>query len=282
MFRRNASLKTLYVSDLDGTLLNTDDKISQYSLTILNELIFKRMPFTYATARSLVSASVAASGLNLSMPVIAYNGAFIFEPSGKILLSNVFSEEERQNIVDFLNANGVYPLVYAFIDGRERVSWIQGKENDGMLRYLSLRQGDRRLTPLADISHLYRGNVFYVTCIGEKDELQPIYDRFKDDPHYNCILQQELYRKEYWCEIMPKAASKANAILRLKELGNYTRIVSFGDALNDIPMFRISDECYAVENAVKELKEMATGVIESNVNDGVAKWLLKHMEGSNE
>jgi HAD superfamily hydrolase (TIGR01484 family) len=240
------------------------------------------MPFTYATARSLVSASIAASGLNLSMPVIAYNGAFIFEPSGKILSSNVFSEEERQNVVDFLNTSGVYPLVYAFIDGKEKVSWMQGKENNGMLRYLSLRQGDRRLTPLTDINHLYRGNVFYVTCIGEKEELWPIYDRFKDDPHYNCILQQELYREEYWCEIMPKAASKANAILRLKELGNYTKIVSFGDALNDIPMFSISDECYAVENAVKELKEMATDVIESNVNDGVAKWLLKHTEGINE
>ena len=41
-------------------------------------------------------------------------------------------------------------------------------------------------------------------------------------------------------------------------------------------MFRISDECYAVENAVEELKKMATAVIESNNNDGVAKWLNAH------
>ena len=49
--------------------------------------------------------------------------------------------------------------------------------------------------------------------------------------------------------------------------------MSFGDAVNDIPMFRISDECYAVENAVDELKEIATAVIADNDNDGVARWL---------
>ena len=43
-------------------------------------------------------------------------------------------------------------------------------------------------------------------------------------------------------------------------------------------MFEISDECYAVENAVDELKAVATGVIESNEEDGVAKWLLDHVE----
>jgi len=59
----------------------------------------------------------------------------------------------------------------------------------------------------------------------------------------------------------------------LKKLWNCDRVVSFGDAVNDIPMFEISDECYAVENAVDELKAIATGVIESNEEDGVAKWL---------
>jgi hypothetical protein len=59
----------------------------------------------------------------------------------------------------------------------------------------------------------------------------------------------------------------------LKEKYGFERIVSFGDNLNDIPLFRASDECYAVANAKAELKEIATSVIESNVNDGVAKWL---------
>ena len=52
---------------------------------------------------------------------------------------------------------------------------------------------------------------------------------------------------------MPKSASKASAILKLKELLNCDRIVSFGDAINDLPMFAISDQCYAMANAVTSL-----------------------------
>ena len=50
--------KTLYVTDLDGTLLNTQDRISPLSIQIINDLVDKGMLFTYATARSLVSASI--------------------------------------------------------------------------------------------------------------------------------------------------------------------------------------------------------------------------------
>lgn len=74
---------------------------------------------------------------------------------------------------------------------------------------------------------------------------------------------------------MPRAASKANGILRLKRLLGCRRIVSFGDAINDLPMFEISDECYAVANAVDALKARATGIIQSNDQDGVARWLLE-------
>ncbi len=52
-------------------------------------------------------------------------------------------------------------------------------------------------------------------------------------------------------------------------------IVAFGDGKNDIEMFEIADESYAVENAIDELKAIATGIIESNDSDGVAKWLHK-------
>ena len=38
----------------------------------------------------------------------------------------------------------------------------------------------------------------------------------------------------------------------------------------------IADECYAVENAVPELKEIATAVIGANDSDGVAKWISEN------
>lgn len=265
---------TLYVSDLDGTLLNTHDEISPYSLRIINGLIAKGMKFTYATARSLSSASVVTKGLSLSIPVIVYNGAFIREAdTGNILYSVSFSRQEQQFIAEFLEEAGCSPMVYTYREGKEKVLWLPSRENEGKRRYLACRKGDGRMEPVRDGESIYQGNIFYFTCIGEREELWGVYESLKKDGRFRVTFQQELYRPEYWLEIMPAKASKATAIRELKKIWNCEEIVSFGDAINDIPMFQISDRAYAVENAVEELKKHATGVILSNEEDGVAKYL---------
>ena len=63
-------MKTLYVTDLDGTLLNRQSRINPYSLDIINALVEKGVLFTYATARSLASASVVARGLQINIPFL--------------------------------------------------------------------------------------------------------------------------------------------------------------------------------------------------------------------
>lgn len=270
---------TLYVSDLDGTLLNSHDEISQYSLNIINDLIEKGMKFTYATARSLSSASKVTKGLTLHIPVIIYNGVSIVEAdTGNVLYSTGFSNQEQQDIIKLLGEESLFPLVYTYRDGVEKVLWYPSHENDGIRRYLSKRKGDKRMEPVKEGDSIYQGNMFYYTCIGEKEKLEQAYHRLKEDERFRVTLQQELYRPEYWLEIMPAKASKANAIKELKKIWNCGKIVSFGDAVNDIPMFQISDRAYAVENAVEELKNHATDVILSNEQDGVAKYLWQEMQ----
>lgn len=267
-------MSTLYVTDLDGTLLNSNDCISQYSIQTINGLVAKGMQFTYATARSLVSASVVAKGLSTTIPVIAYNGVLIINPAtGEVLSSLSFSGKEAEYVQKILQKQNMAPLVYAYVDGVERVSYRADRINEGMQRYLDTRRGDKRFRPLMDENGLYQGDIFYFTCIGDKEELAPLYELFVEDSRYRCTLQQELYRPEFFLEIMPKKASKAEAIRKLKEIWHCDKVVSFGDAINDIPMFEISDACYAVDNAVPQLKAMATGVIGSNDEDGVARWL---------
>ena len=124
---------------------------------------------------------------------------------------------------------------------------------------------------------LYSGNVFYFTVIGRKDKLELLKRYFDDKSQFVCTLQEELYRdNEYWLEIMPITATKAMGVKRLKELMNFDRVICFGDAINDISMFKIADSAYAVENANAKLKQFSTGIIGSNDENGVAKWLLKH------
>lgn len=140
--------RTLYVTDLDGTLLNQAGRIPPESLEILNRLMARGMLFTYATARSYVSASVVTDGLRVRAPVIVYNGAYILRPdSGKILAREEFSAPEMDFVVQALDSFGIDPLVYAYVDGVERVSWIAGRENDGVRRYLSLAARGPALAP---------------------------------------------------------------------------------------------------------------------------------------
>jgi len=267
-------MKVLYVTDLDGTLLNSNDCISQYSIRTINGLVAKGMQFTYATARSLVSASVVAQGLSMTMPVIVYNGALIINPSTKEVLSSLaFTKEEAEDVRKVLQAHDAAPLVYAYVDGVERVSYVADRTNEGIQRYLDVRRNDKRFRPLEDERGLYQGDIFYFTCIADREELLPLYEILVNDSRYRCTLQQELYRPEFFLEIMPKKVSKAEAVRKLKEIWHCDRVVSFGDSINDIPMFEISDECYAVDNAVPELKAAATGVIGANDEEGVARWL---------
>ena len=94
-------MNTLYVSDLDGTLLNSDVKISENSKNIINTLIDKGMNFTVATARSLVSASDKIEGLNLKLPVVVYNGTFtMMKDTGEIVNSNYFDKADRDFIIE--------------------------------------------------------------------------------------------------------------------------------------------------------------------------------------
>ena len=270
------SLKTLYVTDLDGTLLNKSAAVSPRSCEILNGLIRDGMLLTYATARSLSSASLVTRGLSLSVPVITYNGAFLMNPNTKEALDFVgFRQDEVQKAKRVMDELGISPLVYAVIGGREQVSWNIFKENEGIQNYLSRRRGDKRLRPLRGEEELYEGEIFYFTCIGNREELLPLYEVFRKDPDYACHFQKELYQPEHWCEIMPAQATKEKAVRKLKQMLACDQVVAFGDSYNDIPLFQIADRCYAVENAVDELKALATGIIESNERDGVAEWLLK-------
>ena len=265
-------MKVLYVSDLDGTLLRSDAKTSEYTNRVINQLTSKGILFSYATARSYLTATKATKGLNAQIPIITYNGAVILQnDTYEIIAKNAFCQNEKKEILNELLRQEIYPIVYAYISGKEKFSYLVNKCNRATTEFLSTRKGDIRDTPVEFDHELGFGDVFYFVCIDTYEKLEPLYIQFKEK--YHCIFQKEIYSGKQWLEIIPKTVSKANAILQLKEYLGVEYVVAFGDGKNDIEMFEIADESYAVKNAVDELKAIATGIIENNDSDGVAKWL---------
>lgn len=264
-------MKTLYVSDLDGTLLRSSETTSDYTNAVINRLTKQGMIFSYATARSLNTARKVTRGMDAKIPLIVYNGAFVRDNvTGEILLANYFGAEIEPVLAELL-ALGIYPIVYAQIGGEEKFSYIPEKSTKGVLEFVATRRGDVRDHPVHTVEELLAGERFYITCIDDPAKLEPLYEKYREQFH--CVYQKDIYSGEEWLEIMPLAASKSNAIRQLKELLACERLVVFGDGRNDIDMFELADESYAVENACEELKAAATGVIGGNNEDGVAKWL---------
>lgn len=264
-------MNNLYVSDLDGTLLRSNEVTSEYTNQVINSLVDQGMIFSYATARSLITAKKVTKGIKAKIPLIVYNGAFVIDNvTEEILVANYF-DDSVYSVLEELFRSGVYPIVYAHIKGKEKFSFVPQLCTKGMKTFLESRKGDIRTNAVNSLSELKQGNIFYITCIDEPEKLRPLYDKYKDK--YHCVYQRDIYTNEQWLEIMSLEASKANAIKQLQGMLDCEKLVVFGDGKNDIDMFQIADESYAVANAHEDLKRYATKVILSNDEDGVAKWL---------
>lgn len=266
--------KTLYVTDLDGTLLTSGQYVSPKSCEIINRLTEQGMIFSYATARSLITAKKVTAGLSVKTPVIVNNGVFIVDSaSGEKLVKNIFSAEQGSDIFKTLTKFGILPLVYSIIGDEEKFSYIPQKMTRSMADFLDTRRGDPRHRPLSNEVGMLDGEIFYFACMDEAGSMSEAHEELKK--RYYCVYSKDIYSGDQWLEILPKAATKANAVLQLKEYCGCERLVVFGDGVNDIPMFRAADECYAVENAASELKEIADGIIGGNNYDSVAEFIEK-------
>ena len=92
---RKETQDTLYVTDLDGTLMRNNETLSEHTVQTINELVGRGMAFTFATARSIESARKITGGLKLKLPVITRNGAVLADNNtGKHLEKAVFTKEE--------------------------------------------------------------------------------------------------------------------------------------------------------------------------------------------
>lgn len=265
-------MSVLVVSDLDGTLLHNNERASQKTIEVLNRLFADGLQFTVATARSWLTAARTINGLQLSLPVVIYNGTALVDPkSGKTIRVNYFPPDVREQIASVLQENHVSPIVYAFINGREQFSFLQDQITPGMRMFLDARRKDPRLRPVKNRQELLEGDVFYFNCINDRRKTEPLVPEFEKICH--TIFAKDYYSDCFWLELMPFDVSKANGIQQVRAMYPFDRLVVFGDGKNDLEMFRIADEKYAPENADKLLKAAATAVISDNESDGVADFL---------
>lgn len=267
--------RTLYISDLDGTLLNEKSRITATTANVINQLIDDGMLFTIATARTPATVVELMKEVNISLPVILMTGALLYDiKSNKYLHISSFDTDVSARLIDVIAGYGISPMVYYVdnsvlcvnyrrpITNRQRY-FIAQRNGTPFKKYVEVKE--HPIAPPTTVLIFFMGNY---------DKLKVIYDALSDiEGHCSYLYYDNILEDQGYLEIYPSGTSKANAIERLAREINVDEIVSFGDNLNDIPMFEISHRCYAMDNAVDEVKLYATDIIDSNMDDGVARFL---------
>ena len=268
----------LYISDLDGTLLLPDGTFPNESKQRLNHLIDEGMNFTIATARNYDSAHPILKGLNLSLPVVLFNGVYLADfHNGKILEHTQFIDKE---VVDSMLAvakvQAIEPFIYTY--GEEHQVYYRHVTNPGSIAYLVSLEKDGRVKQVPEFIFQEDENVSGFLLIGTMKSLEPIYNRLKEKhfDHLYLYFAEDVSRKGYyWLQAFHQQASKGNMVEKLVDRLNLplNKTMVFGDYLNDLDMFQVAGHSVAMENALPKVKESADQIIGSNSQGAVLNFL---------
>ncbi len=272
--------RRVYVTDLDGTLLANDARLSSRTRSGLSELLEDGLLLTVASARSVVAMQWILSGLRLPLPVVEFNGAFISDlDTGRHLVTNALDAKVAGGAYELIRSAGALPFVSAF-DGESDRLYYSDIENPGMAWYVNdrLASGDRRVRRTEDQSCRLNEQVVCLTAIDEPH----VVTKLREDlvGRFGEAISVRAFRNEYfpgwdWLTVHDAEATKDRALATLLEARGLdgAEVVAFGDSDNDVPMFRFADRAIAVGNASEELKSLAAEVIRSNTEDGVVEFL---------
>lgn len=271
-------MKQLYISDLDGTLLGEDKKPSAFTIKTVNHLVQQGMFFSIATARTAVSVTNLVKDIRFTIPVVLMNGVCLYDIAQRHYVSVEYIPKE--SLLALLNC----------LDQHEKIGFFYAIEQDALFTYYfnvhtpnaaAFIQERKKLfgkqfVKLSSVSELDELPIAFFSVSDTESRLKPIYNALRQIPGLHCDFYRDNYHPGFWyLEACSASASKAHAVEKLKALYQFEHVTAFGDNLNDIPLFSVSDECIAVQNAQHELKQLATRVVLPNTSDGVAHELLR-------
>ncbi len=274
-------MKTLYISDLDGTLIGADAMPSAFTLKTVNNLSQRGMNISVATSRSLGDAKNILSGFLFNTPVITMNGTFITDISQgenrKTLYHLNLDREKALETAEIIEKCGAFANVFYFENEELTVEY---KKPQKELSEYFIRIRKDLYKKFSEVGE-YRngGETVFVAGVGSEREVKAAAREIGENFGFKTTCYRDVYRTDMWfVEVTNANADKATALKKLKEITGAERVVAFGDNLNDLPLFSVADTKIAVANAHPEVLKIADKIIDSNINDGVAKYLLSEAE----
>jgi Cof subfamily protein (haloacid dehalogenase superfamily) len=271
-------MNTLYVSDLDGTLVRDDLTLSDESRRDLCALLAEGALITVASARSVTSIRAILGDIPFTLPVIEFNGAFLSEyRTGRHEIVNAIPATLAREVFDALTAAGCEPYISSF-DGAHDLVFYREIANEGMAAYFAERVAfkDERLRRVDNLAAALDGGTVCLTVIERGERLDPVHASLAAAFGDQVVLTSCDYRYfPGWkfFTVHDRRATKDQAIVALRKAQGLeeAELVVFGDDVNDIGMMRAADRPIAMANAKPEVKVLAREIIGSNNEDSVVR-----------
>ena len=265
----------LIVFDLDGTLLNRESTISEFTSETLKLLSKREIAYTVATGRTLHGARAILQGHSFPLPQAYKNGVMIWHPQQQQFSSSTtLTTVELENVVQACILNGLTPFVFTLDEDDESTVYhpIPQREADlELVRVLGI-DGHVQMRALEELPA--DAVVTHVNSIGPPNSIKAVVHSIENEAHL--VAYSGLAREGaewHWLDVHHSDASKGGAIKTLKELLGLERVICFGDSDNDLSMFEAADEGYAPANANEAIKSAATAVIGHHDEEGIARFL---------
>ena len=268
---------TLVVFDLDGTLLNGESRLSEYTAETLILMQSAGIAYTIATGRTLQAALSPLDGHRFALPHILKNGVIIWCPDQEAYShSHLLTQQEVSHVLTAMTDQEITPFVFTLeSDGRHAV-YHGTLKNEIEGRMAQLFEDERKL-PLEPLSAMPdSSSVICLSAMGPDDSVQAVIEGVASEPglvsYTGAAIQNQKLR---WMDIHHSNGSKGDGVTTLREELGFDKVMVFGDGENDLSMFEVADESYAPANGQAAVKSKATEIIGHHNEDGVARFLRK-------
>lgn len=269
----------MMVTDLDGTLLNDEKKISEKDVYTLNKLNEQGVKIVVATGRNYFMAKNLTEQIKNINPVILSNNGAITRRSNtdEVIGHNYLEPDIFGKIYEKGTEYGLYPVIHVdeYLNGYDMVY----EKEDFEEVYLGyIKKDDIRARKIAFESNKLT-NILSVCYLEEYERLNDFFNEIKkiNDDKFNSICNTNI-SKRVLLEFLHADGCKWRALEKyIKTLDiKPNEIVSFGDDNNDVELLKNSGVGVAMKNGTEDVLKSGKIISEyDNNNSGVSAELNK-------
>lgn len=259
----------LIAADMDGTLLDSNKKLSPYLFDLVKKLKEKQVKFAIASGRQYFNLLENFQDIKEDLVYISDNGSIVYDRGQSIYVDEINKNEVIKALKDVRRGKGMYPILCGV-----ESAYV---ENDNEIFLENARMYYAKLEMVEDLMDVLEKDK--ICKLAVFDEVDAEKNAFKLLEKYNNNLMVCLSGHN-WVDLMNLGVNKGKAIKIIQENYNisYDETMAFGDYLNDYEMMQSCKYSYAMENAHPKLKEVCNYIAKSNDEDGVVNAIKEYFK----